>query len=87
MKKILILSVTAGNGHNACARCMKNKLEEIAGEEVEVKVVDLLKTFSINTKIKMSFSCFTHSVVIYFVFIHEHHHNHYIYLSSNILSW
>lgn len=49
--------------------------------------VNLLKTFSINTKIKMSFSCFTHSVVIYFVFIHEHHHNHYIYLSSNILSW
>ena len=46
MKKVLILSVTAGNGHNACAKGMKNKLEEIAGEEVEVKIIDLLKTYS-----------------------------------------
>lgn len=46
MKKVLILSVTAGNGHNACARSMKNKLEELAGEEVEVKIVDTLKTYS-----------------------------------------
>lgn len=44
MKKILILTVTAGNGHNACARGMKNKLEKIGG--VEVKVVDLLKSYS-----------------------------------------
>ena len=46
MKKVLILSVTAGNGHNACARGMKKKLEEIAGEEVEVKIIDTLKEFS-----------------------------------------
>lgn len=44
MKKILILTVTAGNGHNACARGMKNKLESLGG--VEVKVIDLLKSFS-----------------------------------------
>ncbi len=44
MKKILILTVTAGNGHNACARGMKNKLESLGG--VEVKIVDLLKEFS-----------------------------------------
>ena len=46
MKKILILSVTAGNGHNACARGMKKKLEEVGGEEVEVKIIDLLKEYS-----------------------------------------
>ena len=45
MKKILILTVTAGNGHNACARGMKNKLEKLSGE-VEVKIVDLLKCYS-----------------------------------------
>lgn len=44
MKRILILTVTAGNGHNACAKGMKEKLESIGG--VEVKVVDLLKSFS-----------------------------------------
>lgn len=44
MTKVLILTVTAGNGHNACAMGMKRKLESIG--EVEVKVVDLLKSFS-----------------------------------------
>lgn len=44
MKKILILTVTAGNAHNACARGMKNKLESIGG--AQVKVVDLLKNYS-----------------------------------------
>ncbi len=44
MKKVLIISVTAGNGHNACAKGMKNKLESLGG--VEVKVIDLLKEFS-----------------------------------------
>ena len=50
MKKVLILSVTAGNGHNACARSVKNKLEEIEGDNIEVKIVDLLKTYSTKTK-------------------------------------
>lgn len=50
MKKILILTVTAGNGHNACAKGMKSKLESL-GEEVEVKVVDLLKSYSTPTNI------------------------------------
>ncbi len=44
MKKILILTVTAGGGHNACARGMKNKLESIGN--AEVKIVDLLKSYS-----------------------------------------
>ena len=28
-KRILILSITAGNGHNACANSMKRKLESL----------------------------------------------------------
>lgn len=48
MKKILIISVTAGNGHNACAKSMKQKLESM-GEDVEVKIVDLLKNYSNST--------------------------------------
>lgn len=46
MKKVLILTVTAGNGHNACARSVKERLEKEGGEEVQVKIVDLLKSFS-----------------------------------------
>jgi len=46
MKKILILSVTAGNGHNSCAKGMKKKLEELGGDQVEVKIIDTLKEFS-----------------------------------------
>ena len=42
--KILILTVTAGNGHNACAQAMKARLETGYGATVEV--VDLLRTFS-----------------------------------------
>ena len=41
--KVLILSVTAGNGHNACAKGMKDKLEQMGAE---VKVLDMLKEFS-----------------------------------------
>lgn len=44
MKKVLILTVTAGNGHNACSAAMKKKLEELGG--MEVKIVDLLKAYS-----------------------------------------
>ena len=44
MKKILILTVTAGNGHNACAKAMKEKLEEYG--DVEVKIIDVLKSYS-----------------------------------------
>lgn len=44
MKKILIISVTAGNGHNACARGMKRELERSG--EAEVKIIDLLKSYS-----------------------------------------
>ena len=42
MKKVLILTVTAGNGHNACAKGMKRKLESTG--DCEVKIIDLLKT-------------------------------------------
>ncbi len=44
MKKIMILTVTAGNGHNSCAKSVKRKLE--AEGDVEVKIVDLVKNFS-----------------------------------------
>ncbi len=49
MKKILILSITAGNGHNACAQVMKNKLDNLG--DCEVKIVDLLKEFSTPLKV------------------------------------
>lgn len=49
MKKILILTVTAGNGHNSCAKSMKRKLEELEGD-VEVKIIDLLKSYSNKTR-------------------------------------
>ena len=43
MKKVLILTVTAGNGHNACANAMRQVLLD---KGAEVKVVDLLKSYS-----------------------------------------
>lgn len=42
MKKFLIFTVTAGNGHNSAANAVKEKLEAMGGE---VKVVDLLHEF------------------------------------------
>lgn len=44
MKKVLILTVTAGNGHNSAANAMKNKLQETG--EVEVKIVDIIKEYT-----------------------------------------
>lgn len=44
MKKVLILTVTAGNGHNSCANAMKNRLE--AGGGFEVKIVDVIKEYT-----------------------------------------
>lgn len=41
--KVLILTVTAGNGHNSAANTLKNRLLD-AGHEV--KVVDLIKVYS-----------------------------------------
>lgn len=43
MKKILILTVTAGGGHNSAAAAMKEKLAE-GGDEV--KVVDMFREFA-----------------------------------------
>ena len=43
MKKVLILTVTAGNGHNACAKALKNKLEAMG--DVQVKVIDVVKKY------------------------------------------
>ncbi len=43
MKKILILTVTAGNGHNACAKALKDQFDGL--EDVQIKVIDLVKTF------------------------------------------
>lgn len=60
MKKILILTVTAGNGHNACAKGMKNKLESL--EDVEVKIVDLLKCYSTKLNVWVSDSGYAISV-------------------------
>ena len=46
MKKILILTVTAGEGHNSIAKAIENELID----KCEVRVVDLFKTFSTKTK-------------------------------------
>lgn len=45
MKKFLIFTVTAGNGHNSAANAVKEQLEK---EGAEVKVVDLLHEFCKN---------------------------------------
>ena len=42
-RRVLILTVTAGNGHNACARAMAEELER-AG--TEVKIIDYLKAWA-----------------------------------------
>ena len=42
MKKILILTVTAGNGHNSAANAVKEQCEKLGAE---VKLVDLLHEF------------------------------------------
>lgn len=42
-RRVLILTVTAGNGHNACARAMAEELER-AG--TEVKIIDYLKVWA-----------------------------------------
>lgn len=44
MKKILILTVTAGGGHNACAYAMKKTLESKG--DVQVLVADIVNEFS-----------------------------------------
>ena len=44
MKKILILTVTAGNAHNSCARIMKEEIERTT--EAEVRIVDIFRAFS-----------------------------------------
>ena len=44
MKKILILTVTAGNGHNACASTIDKKLKTFPN--VESKIIDIFKSFS-----------------------------------------
>lgn len=44
MKKILILTVTAGNAHNACARTMKEEIERTT--DAEVRIVDHFRAFS-----------------------------------------
>ena len=45
MKKILILTVTAGNGHNSAANAMKDILEQ-SSKDVQVVVVDIIKEFT-----------------------------------------
>ncbi len=46
--KVLILTVTAGNGHNSAANTLKNRLVD-AGHEV--KVVDVLKEYSTKLQV------------------------------------
>lgn len=60
MKRILILTVTAGNAHNACAQGMKKKLVGLGN--AEVKIIDLLKTFSGKTNVWVADSGYAISV-------------------------
>lgn len=48
MKRVLILTVTAGNAHNACANVMKRRLESIGG--CEVKIINIMDSFSDKVK-------------------------------------
>ena len=50
MKKILILTVTAGNGHNSNAKAMKEHLQKL-DETAQIEVVDALKAFSTKLNI------------------------------------
>ena len=43
--RVLILTVTAGNAHNACAARMKQQLEQLDGG-VEVKIINILEEYS-----------------------------------------
>lgn len=43
--RVLILTVTAGNAHNACAARMKQQLEKLDGG-VEVKIINILEEYS-----------------------------------------
>ena len=46
-KKILILTVVAGGGHNSAAKSVTTRIQE-ANPDAEVLVVDMLKTYSIK---------------------------------------
>lgn len=47
-KKILILTVTAGEGHNSVCRCLQNKF--LSYNDVDVKTVDLFKQYGSKTQ-------------------------------------
>lgn len=49
MKKVLLLTVTAGEGHNSVAKALKDKFESY--ENVEVKMVDIFKSYSSKAKV------------------------------------
>lgn len=50
MKKVLILTVTAGNGHNSAANAVKKRLLQSTDETYVVEVYDTLKTFAGNAQ-------------------------------------
>ena len=52
MKKILIVTVTAGEGHNSIAKALYNKLSQ--NTENEVRLVDLYKDFGNNFEVKVT---------------------------------
>lgn len=54
MKKVLILTVTAGNGHNSNAKAVFEKIKEVEGENVDIKTVDVLKSFSNKMNVWMA---------------------------------
>ncbi|MBR2254611.1 MAG: hypothetical protein IJ856_02160 [Candidatus Methanomethylophilaceae archaeon] len=41
MKKLLIYTVTAGNGHNTVAKTIRDSLLEYYPNEVDVKIIDM----------------------------------------------
>lgn len=49
MKKVLILTVTAGEGHNSVANSLKSKFESYG--DVKVKILDIFKEYSSKTKV------------------------------------
>ena len=46
-KKILVLTVVAGGGHNSAAKSVTTRIKEME-PDAEIQVVDILKTYSVR---------------------------------------
>lgn len=75
MKKVLIITVTAGSGHNVCANFMKEKLEKKG--DVEIKVVDLLYAYSTKLRAWVADGGYNFVVGSGLLPLYDKYYNHY----------